>query len=131
MDDAVDKADVDQGGGNTGTFTNNDFNKAFRVNHNVTDIELIGILRPNSSVTQLNYYIYKGVPYNGGNTSTTTFLASASSATTTTSRPNDIYITGSTGLQANKGDYIYVFANADLGSGNMKGSYTLTAKIRE
>ena len=129
-DDAVDKADADAGNGNTGTFTNNDFNKGVRINHDVIDIELIGTLRPNSSVTQLNYYIYKGTPYAGGNTSTITFLASASSATTTTSRPNDIYITGSTGLQANKGDYLYIFANADLGSGNIKGSYTVTAKTR-
>ena len=132
-DHAIDKTDIPSSGtiNSTGTFTHAHFNKGFRVNHNITDIELIGVLRPNSSVNELNYYIYKGTPFNGTTDSTITFLASASSATAVTSRPNDIYITGSTGLQANKGDYIFVFANADLGSGNMKGSYTLTAKTRE
>jgi hypothetical protein len=132
-DNAVDKSDVPDNGAisTSGTFTHQQFNKGFRINHNVTDIELIGVLRPNSSVTELNYYIYKGTPFNGGTSSTITFLASASSATAVTSKPNDIYITGSTGLQADKGDYIFVFANADLGSGNIKGAYTLTAKTRE
>ena len=130
-DHAVDKTDVDAGDGNTGTFTHASFNKGVRLNHDVTDIELTGTLRPSTSVNQLNYYLYKGTTYNGGASNTTTFLASASATTTTTARPNDIFITGSTGLQASKGDYLFVFANADLGSGNMKGSYTVTAKTRK
>ena len=43
----------------------------------------------------------------------------------------EIYITGSTGLQADAGDHIYVFANTDGGAGNIRGMYTVTAKIRE
>ena len=130
-DDGVNKADVDAGDAETGNFTHLDFNKGVRINHNITDIELVGTLRPNTSVTELNYYIYKGTPFNGGAGSTITFLASASSATTTNGRPNDIYITGSTGLEANKGDYLYIFANSDIAASNvMKGSYTVTAKIR-
>lgn len=111
----------------------NDHNKGVPIQHNVTDIQLTGFMRASNSSnrTEMNYYLYKGTPTKGGSGPTVTFLASASSAAANTTVFEDIYITGSTGLQADAGDHIYVFANTDGGAGNIRGMYTVTAKIRE
>ena len=113
----------------------NDHNKGVPIQHNVTDIQLTGYMRASdaSDVTQMNYWIFKGNKVNGSGP-TVTFLASASAATVGTNF-NEIYITGSTGLQADAGDLIFVFANTDVGGTgtgrNVRGMYTVTAKIRE
>ena len=113
----------------------NDHNKGVPIQHNVTDIQLTGYMRASdaSDVTQMNYWIFKGNQANGSGP-TITFLASASAATVGTNY-NEVYITGSTGLQADAGDLIFVFANTDVGGTgtdrNIRGMYTVTAKIRE
>ena len=111
----------------------NDHNKGVHIQHNVTAIQLTGFMRASSATnrTEMNYYLYKGTPTKDGSGPNVTFLASASSAAANTTVFEDIYITGSTGLQADAGDHIYVFANTDGGSGNIRGMYTVTAKIRE
>ena len=113
----------------------NDHNKGVPIQHNVTDIQLTGYMRASdaSDVTEMNYWIFKGNQANGSGP-TITFLASASAATVGTNY-NEVYITGSTGLQADAGDLIFVFANTDVGGTgtdrNIRGMYTVTAKIRE
>ena len=111
----------------------NDHNKGVPIQHNVTDIQLTGFMRASDATnrTEMNYYLYKGTPTKAGSGPTVTFLASASSAAANTTVFEEIYITGSTGLQADAGDHIYVFANTDGGAGNIRGMYTVTAKIRE
>ena len=113
----------------------NDHNKGVPIQHNVTDIQLTGYMRASdaSDVTEMNYWLFKGNRSDGTGPSVT-FLASASAGTVGTNY-NEIYITGSTGLQADAGDLIFVFANTDVGGTgtgrNVRGMYTVTAKTRE
>ncbi len=145
-----------------GSFANSyDIQKGVPVMHNVTDIELIGNLRPSTAPSgsndgsgdpytagdtsntgdtnpgnQLNYWLYAGDSPEGDGIQNLRFLASGSSngkaGILKRAHHNTIYITGSTGLTMDKGEMLYVFAQTtQQATGNVRGNYTVTAKIRE